>query len=126
MPGPYQIQAAIAAVHSDARRAQETDWAQIVALYDQLLAVAPTPVVALNRAIAVAEVRGAAAALDLVDGLDLARYHLYHAARGDLLRRLGRREEAKAAYGEALALTGNGAERDLIQRLSDEISPAAT
>jgi RNA polymerase sigma-70 factor (ECF subfamily) len=121
-PGPYQIQAAIAAVHSDARDATHTDWSQIVALYDQLLAVAPTPVVALNRAIAVAELDGPAAALAVVEGLDLTRYHLYHAARGDLLNRLGRRDEASSAYAEALALTANQAERDLIQRLRDEIS----
>jgi RNA polymerase sigma-70 factor (ECF subfamily) len=110
-PGPYQLQAAIAAVHSDASDAARTDWRQILALYDQLYALAPTPVVALNRAIALAEVAGPAAALDAVDQLDLADYHLYHAARADLLRRLDRADEAGAAYDEALARTGNTAER---------------
>ena len=110
-PGPYQLQAAIAAVHSDASHAARTDWRQILALYDQLYALAPTPVIALNRAIALAEVAGPAAALDAVDQLDLADYHLYHAARADLLRRLDRENEARAAYDEALALTGNTAER---------------
>ena len=89
-PGPYQIQAAINAVHSDAPVAAATDWGQIMRLYDQLLAVAPSPVVALNRAVAVAEVDGPAAALALVDGLDLDGYYLFHAIRADLLRRLGR------------------------------------
>jgi RNA polymerase sigma-70 factor (ECF subfamily) len=110
-PGPYQLQAAIAAVHSDASDAARTDWRQILALYDQLYALAPTPVIALNRAIALAEVAGPAAALDAIDQLDLADYHLYHAARADLLRRLDREDEARAAYDEALALTGNTAER---------------
>ena len=98
--GPYQIQAAINAVHSDAPTAADTDWGQIVALYDQLLAVTPTPVVALNRAVAVAEVDGPAAGLAAVDALggDLGRYHLFHATRADLLRRLGRRDEAADAY----------------------------
>ena len=89
-PGPYQIQAAINAVHSDAPTAAATDWRQILQLYDQLLALAPSPIVALNRAVAVAEVDGPAAALALVDALDLDRYYLFHAIRADLLRRLGR------------------------------------
>ena len=120
-PGPYQIQAAINAVHSDAPTAEVTDWGQILQLYDQLLAVAPGPVVALNRAVAVAEVQGPAEALDLVDGLDLDRYYLYHAIRADLLRRLGRPGEAARAYEGALALTGNAAERAyLAARLADQ------
>jgi RNA polymerase sigma-70 factor (ECF subfamily) len=120
-PGPYQIQAAINAVHSDAPTAEVTDWGQILQLYDQLLAVAPGPVVALNRAVAVAEVQGPAAALDLVDGLDLDRYYLYHAIRADLLRRLGRPREAARAYEGALALTENAAERAyLAARLADQ------
>jgi RNA polymerase sigma-70 factor (ECF subfamily) len=114
-PGPYQIQAAINAVHSDASRAEATDWRQIVALYDQHLAIAPSPVVALNRAVAVAEVHGPEVALALVEGLDLDGYRLYHAIRADLLRRLGRRAEASLAYGAAIALTENEAERDFLQ-----------
>jgi len=113
-PGPYQIQAAINAVHSDAPAAAATDWRQIVQLYDQLLAVAPSPVVALNRAVAVAEVDGPAAALALIDGLapgSLGGYYLFHAIRADLLRRLGRAAEADAAYDLAIARTGNAAER---------------
>jgi len=97
-PGPYQLQAAINAVHADAGAIEETDWSQIVALYDQLLAVAPTPVVALNRAIAIGEVQGPAAALALVGELELDNYHPFHATRADLLRRLGRHSEAAAAY----------------------------
>src|SRR5688500_7406573 len=117
-PGPYQIQAAIAAVHSDAATAADTDWSQIVALYDQLLGCASTPVVALNRAIAVAELHGPAAALPLVDdlGRHLTGYHLFHAARADLLDRLGRPTEAVAAYDAAIVLTANGAERALLER----------
>ena len=115
-PGPYQIQAAINAVHSDAPRAEATDWRQIVALYDQHLAIAPSPVVALNRAVAVAEVEGPEAALALVEGLDLGGYRLYHAIRADLLRRVGRRAEASLAYGAAIALTENEAERDFLER----------
>jgi RNA polymerase sigma-70 factor (ECF subfamily) len=110
-PGPYQIQAAINAVHSDAPVAAATDWSQIVRLYDQLLAVAPGPVVALNRAVAVAEVDGPAAALALVDGLDLSGYYLFHAIRADLLRRLGRPAEAEVAYEFAIARSGNSIER---------------
>ncbi len=109
--GPYQIQAAINAVHSDAPVAAATDWGQIVRLYDQLLAVAPSPVVALNRAVAVAEVDGPAAALALVDGLDLSGYYLFHAIRADLLRRLGRPAEAEVAYEFAIARSGNAIER---------------
>jgi RNA polymerase sigma-70 factor, ECF subfamily len=114
-PGPYQLQAAINAVHSDAARADATDWRQIVALYDQLLALNPTPVVALNRAVAVAEVEGPEAALALVEGLDLDGYHVFHAVRADLLRRAGRGEEAVAAYDAALGLTGNAAERAFLE-----------
>jgi RNA polymerase sigma-70 factor (ECF subfamily) len=115
-PGPYQLQAAIAAVHSDAADVAGTDWRQVVALYDQLLAWTPTPVVALHRAVAVAEVDGPAAALALVDGLDLDPYHLWHAVRADLLVRLGRGAEAAAAYGAALARTGNAAEQEFLRQ----------
>ncbi|WP_284744840.1 RNA polymerase sigma factor [Amycolatopsis sp. RTGN1] len=111
-PGPYQIQAAIQAVHSDA----PTDWSQVKALYDQLLAVTPTPVVALNRAVAVAEVDGPGVALALVEELELARFPLYHAIRADLLDRLGRSGEAVAAYTTAIELTHNSAERALLER----------
>jgi RNA polymerase sigma-70 factor, ECF subfamily len=114
-PGVYQIQAAIQAVHTDASAAA-TDWPQIVRLYDQLLAYDPSPVVALNRAVAVAEVDGAGPALALVDGLDLGTYHLFHAIRADLLRRLGRDVEARAAYETAITLTDNTAERDFLRR----------
>src|ERR671919_593252 len=100
-PGPYQIQAAINAVHSDASSASDTDWRQILALYDQHLAMAPSPIVALNRAVAVAEVEGPERALHLVDELDLASYYLFHAIRADLLRRLGRAAEAVKAYDAA-------------------------
>jgi RNA polymerase sigma-70 factor (ECF subfamily) len=118
-PGPYQVQAAIAAVHSDAPTAEDTDWRQIVDLYDLLLALAPSPVVALNRAVAVAEVDGPAAGLALVDALDLPRHHVYHAVRADLLRRLGRDAEAAQAYEAALALVGNAPERAfLMHRLA--------
>jgi RNA polymerase sigma-70 factor (ECF subfamily) len=110
-PGPYQIQAAIAAVHSDARSADQTDWRQILALYGQLMAIAPTAVVALNRAVAVAEVDGPAAGLAAMDGLDLGSYYPFHAVRADMLGRLGRRADAAAAYDAALALTANPAQR---------------
>ena len=109
-PGPYQLQAAVNAVHSDAPAAAATDWRQILALYDQLLAITPSPVVALNRAVAVAEVEGPEAALALVDGLDLDGYHLFHAIRADLLRRLGRDGEAAVAYDAAIARAQNAAE----------------
>ena len=114
-PGPYQLQAAINAVHADAVAIEETDWSQIVALYDQLLAVAPTPVVALNRAIAIGEVQGPAAGLALVDELDLDNYHPYHATRADLLARLGRHSEAAAAYQRAAAMAPTDAERDFLR-----------
>jgi RNA polymerase sigma-70 factor (ECF subfamily) len=110
-PGPYQIQAAINAVHSDARTAAGTDWAQILALYDQLLAFSPTPVVALNRAVAVAEVDGPTAGLAAVDALALTEYHLFHSTRADFLARLGRPAEAAAAYDAALSRATNAAER---------------
>ena len=115
-PGPYQIQAAINAVHSDSVTAEATDWPQILALYDQLLALAPTPVVALNRAVAVAEVAGPAVALPLVDRLDLDDYHLFHAVRADLLRRLRRPVEAVQAYESAIAHTDNATERAYLQQ----------
>jgi RNA polymerase sigma-70 factor (ECF subfamily) len=115
-PGPYQLQAAVNAVHSDAPSAAGTDWGQILALYDQLLALAPSPVVALNRAVAVAEVSGPEAALALVDGLDLDGYRLFHAIRADLLRRLGRDAEAVAAYEAAIARGGNATERAFLER----------
>jgi len=115
-PGPYQIQAAINAVHSDAPTAAATDWRQILQLYDQLGALAPSPVVALNRAVAVAEVEGPQAALALVDGLSLRDYYLFHAIRADLLRRLGRDGEAALAYDAAIAHAGNAAERDFLRR----------
>jgi RNA polymerase sigma-70 factor (ECF subfamily) len=115
-PGPYQIQAAINAVHSDAPTADTTDWSQILQLYDQLLSLAPSPVVALNRAVAVAEVQGPQAALTLVDDLDLGAYHVFHAIRADLLRRLGRDDEAVRAYEAAIAGTENATERDFLER----------
>jgi RNA polymerase sigma-70 factor (ECF subfamily) len=114
-PGPYQLQAAINAVHSDAPSAPETDWRQIVLLYDQLLAVTPTPVVALNRAVAVAELEGPGTALALVDELDLDDYRVLHAIRADLLRRLGRDKEAAAAYDAAIARSENARERAFLE-----------
>ncbi|MFE5081399.1 RNA polymerase sigma factor [Streptomyces mirabilis] len=115
-PGPYQIQAAINAVHSDAPTAAATDWGQILQLYDQLAALAPSPVVALNRAVAVAEVEGPEPALALVDALDLDGYHAFHAVRADLLRRLGRHTEAVRAYEAAIALTDSAPERAYLER----------
>ncbi len=121
-PGPYQIQAAINAVHSDAPNAAATDWRQILALYDQLQSLAPGPVVALNRAVAVAEVQGAEAALSIVDGLDLGRYHLFHAIRADLLRRLGRQAEAELAYDAAIARAENHTERALLRHKREALA----
>jgi len=120
-PGPYQIQAAINAVHSDAPTAADTDWKQILQLYDQLMGLSPSPVVALNRAVAIAEVYGPAAALQVVELLDvdrhhLDRYYLFHAIRADLLRRLGRNAEATVAYDAAVACAANKAEREFLQR----------
>jgi RNA polymerase sigma-70 factor, ECF subfamily len=123
-PGPYQVQAAINAVHSDAPTAAATDWRQILALYDQLLALAPGPVVALNRAVAVAEVEGPAAALALVDELELDGYHLFHATRADLLRRLGRDAEAAQAYDAAIARTRNTAERAFLESRRRDLAGA--
>ncbi|HSK98083.1 MAG TPA: RNA polymerase sigma factor [Euzebyales bacterium] len=115
-PGPYQIQAAINAVHSDAPTAADTDWRQILALYDQLLALAPSQVVALNRAVAVAEVDGPESALAIVDALDLDGFHVFHAIRADLLRRLGRNADAARAYEAAIARTDNAAEQAFLRR----------
>jgi RNA polymerase sigma-70 factor, ECF subfamily len=110
-PGPYQLQAAINAVHSEAPSVAATDWAQILQNYDVLLAIAPSPVVALNRAVAVAEVHGPAVALACLEDLDLDRYHLYHATRADFLVRLDRDADAAAAYDRAIELATNAAER---------------
>jgi RNA polymerase sigma-70 factor (ECF subfamily) len=115
-PGPYQTQAAINAVHSDAPSAAATDWWQIVQLYDQLLSLAPSPVVALNRAVAVAEVEGAEAGLRIVDSLDLDGYYLFHAIRAEMLRRLGCNAEAVLAYEAAMARSENAVEREFLLR----------
>jgi RNA polymerase sigma-70 factor, ECF subfamily len=123
-PGPYQIQAAINAVHSDAPDTAATDWRQILQLYNQLLSIAPSQVVALNRAVAVAEVEGPDAALTLVDGLDLGDYQLFHAIRADLLRRLGRDAEAALAYESAIARTHNATEREFLERSRERVRPA--
>jgi len=122
-PGPYQILAAIGAVHTSARDIRDTDWSQVVALYDQLVSLDPSPVVALNRAIAVAELDGPEVALAAVDRLAprLDGYHAYHAARADLLRRLGRGEESRAAYDTAIALAGNTAETAHLTRRRDQL-----
>ncbi|MFC3451421.1 RNA polymerase sigma factor [Amycolatopsis speibonae] len=122
-PGPYQIQAAINAVHSDAADPGSTDWPQIVQLYDLLLTMNPTPIVALNRAVAVAEVDGPQAALAVIDGLELEEYHLYHAIRADLLHRLDRQAESARAYETAIRLAGNDAERRLLERKLAVVSP---
>jgi RNA polymerase sigma-70 factor, ECF subfamily len=123
-PGPYQIQAAIQAVHSDARAAAATDWRQIVALYDQLVHFTPTPIVALHRAVAVAEVKGPQAGLDLVEALELPDYYLFHAVRADLLRRLGRVHDAALAYAAAIERSENAAERAFLQRRLDALADA--
>jgi len=118
-PGPYQVQAAINAVHSDAATSATVDWPQILQLYDQLLAMEPTPIVALNRAVALAEVHGPAPALALLDGLDLGGYYLFHSVRAELLRRLGRNAEAVAAYDAAIERCANEAERQFLVRRRD-------
>ena len=123
-PGPYQIQAAINAAHSDAPTASATDWQQILQLYDQLLEFMPGPLVALNRAVAVAEVEGPAAALRIVDRLDLDRYYLFHAIRAEFLRRSGRTAEAAVAYEAAIASTHNATERDFLQRSYEAMTRA--
>ncbi len=115
-PGPYQIQAAIQAVHADARTPAATDWRQILRLYDQLMSCAPTPVVALNRAVALAEVAGPGQALAAIDELDLPGYYLFHASRADLLVRLGRPAQAALAYQAALACTTNATERAFLEQ----------
>jgi RNA polymerase sigma-70 factor (ECF subfamily) len=120
-PGRYQILAAINAVHTDAPTAADTDWSQIVALYDQLTRIDPSPIVALNRAVAVAELDGPEVALALIDRLPLSGYHAWHAARADLLRRLGRTAEAKEAYDAAAAATQNSAERAYLSRKRGEL-----
>jgi RNA polymerase sigma-70 factor, ECF subfamily len=125
-PGPYQIQAAINAVHCDAPAAAQTDWSQVLALYDQLLAITPTPIVALNRAVAIAEIEGPRMALDLIDGLPLRHYYLFHAIRADLLRRLGRADQAAAAYRAAIELTGNAAEIAFMKERISAIGDAAS
>jgi RNA polymerase sigma-70 factor, ECF subfamily len=121
-PGPYQIQAAINAVHSDSATAADTDWRQILRLYDQLLVLAPGPVTALNRAVALAEVDGPAAGLAALDGVRLDSYYLFHAIRADLLRRLGRRAAAAAAYDTALTLPANHAEQEFLRRRREELT----
>jgi RNA polymerase sigma-70 factor (ECF subfamily) len=122
-PGRYQILAAINAVHTSASEARDTDWWQIVALYDQLVRLDPSPVITLNRAIAVAELDGPEVGLATVDRLaePLAAYHAYHATRADLLRRVDRREEARAAYDRAIELAGNTAETAYLTRRRDEL-----
>lgn len=122
-PGRYQILAAISAVHTSARDIRDTDWTQVVALYDQLLRVDSSPIVALNRAIAVAELDGPEVALAIIDRLDddLAGYHAYHATRADLLRRLGRSQHARTAYDRAIELAGNSAESAYLTRRRDQV-----
>jgi RNA polymerase sigma-70 factor (ECF subfamily) len=115
-PGPYQIQAAMNAVHADAARPEDTDWRQIRALYDQLMAIAPSSVVEVHRAVAIAEVEGAEAGLAALSGVNLDAYYVFHAVRAELLRRLGRQPEARTAYDAAIARTGNEAERAYLRR----------
>jgi RNA polymerase sigma-70 factor (ECF subfamily) len=126
-PGPYSLEAAIAAVHDDAARSADTDWPQIVLLYDRLYALHSSPVVALNHAAAVSMASGPAAALPLIDALSepLAQYYLWHSARADLLRRLGRRDESAAAYRRALDLSRNDSERRFLLRRLAEVTQAS-
>jgi RNA polymerase sigma-70 factor, ECF subfamily len=123
-PGPYQILAAINAVHTSARDVRDTDWSQVVALYDQLVRLDSSPVVALNRAIAVAELDGPEVALAAVDRLDdkLAGYHAYQVTRADLLRRLNRSQQSREAYDKAIELAGNTAETAYLRRRRDQLS----
>jgi RNA polymerase sigma-70 factor (ECF subfamily) len=123
-PGPYQIQAAIQAVHSDAPSTAATDWAQVVRLYDQLVVYDPGPIVALNRAVAVGEVDGPGAALALVDALDLQGYQVFHAVRADLLRRLGRDREAAGAYDAAIERTDNASQRAFLRSRRESLASA--
>ena len=120
-PGRYQIQAAINAVHTDVRDVRDTDWSQVIALYDQLAVLDRSPIVRLNRAIAVAELDGPEVALAEVDGLPLEGYHLFHATRAELLRRLGRSDQARTAYGRAIELAGNTAEKAYLIRRRDQL-----
>jgi RNA polymerase sigma-70 factor (ECF subfamily) len=120
-PGRYQILAAINAVHTSAPDMRNTDWSQVIALYDQLVRLDPSPIIALNRAIAVAELDGPQVALAEIDGLPLEGYHAFHATRADLLRRLGRSEESRAAYDRAIALAGNTAETAYLTRRRDQL-----
>jgi RNA polymerase sigma-70 factor (ECF subfamily) len=120
-PGPYQVQAAINAVHSVAPTVAETDWRSVLALYDQLYALTPTPVVALNRAVARAEVEGPAAGLAAIKDLPLNGYHLFHAARAEFLRRLGRADEAAVAYDTARALTASPVEQSFLDKRRDSL-----
>jgi RNA polymerase sigma-70 factor (ECF subfamily) len=122
-PGPFQVQAAISAVHSDAIDAKDTDWGQIVQLYDRLLEMTPTPVVALNRAVAVAELEGPSLGLALLDELDLEQYHLYHATRAELLRRMGDVDAASLAYLDAIAIADNEVERRFLEERAAELAP---
>ncbi|GAA4591059.1 RNA polymerase sigma-70 factor (ECF subfamily) [Actinoplanes octamycinicus] len=121
-PGRYQILAAINAVHTDARDVRDTDWAQILALYEQLIRIDASPIVRLNRAIAVAELDGPEVALAQIAGLPLTDYHAYHAVRAELLRRLGRSDEARAAYDRAVELSGNTAEQAHLIRRRDQLA----
>jgi RNA polymerase sigma-70 factor, ECF subfamily len=120
-PGPYQIQAAIQAVHSDATSAETTDWRQIVDLYDVLLQLTPSPIVTLNRAVAVAEVNGPADAIGIIEGIELPGYYLYHAILADLYRRIGRIAKAAKAYDAAIALTQNESERRFLIKRQREL-----
>lgn len=121
-PGRYQILAAINAVHTDARDVRDTDWSQVAALYDRLLGLDSSPIVRLNRAIALAELDGPAVALAEVDRLSLEEYHAFHATRAELLRRLGRSEESRAAYDRAVELAGNTAEIAYLVRRRDQLA----
>lgn len=121
-PGPYQLQAAINAVHADAPTAAATDWPQILTLYTHLHTLTPTPIVALHRTVALAEVHGPTAALRELATIDLPNHHRFHAIRADLLRRTGNLAEAAAAYDAAIALTSNEVEREYLRRRKNELT----